>query len=252
MSSVPRVLGLGDRLSGLSGHREFRSTARTALGELLPGHEVLWTDIDLRSGTAVAEGLRGREPTLSQRLGRYACDHPSVLSYLRRPTDLTPRRVSDVASDRVWLRSAAYREVFRPIGGLRQLSLVVRLVAPARGKGFVVLRDGRDFADEERDLAGRVLPTLTLLDRTYAGGSLPEPARDSSLDEAREWCGLTPREHDILGLLADGLTATAIGRAAGISPLTVRKHLEHVYDKLGTHDRLLAVERARAHGLLSR
>jgi DNA-binding CsgD family transcriptional regulator len=67
-----------------------------------------------------------------------------------------------------------------------------------------------------------------------------------------EPCGpvLTRRETVILEHLAEGLSAEAIGNLTGISPRTVRKHLQHVYAKLGAHDRLVAVEVARAAGLL--
>lgn len=61
---------------------------------------------------------------------------------------------------------------------------------------------------------------------------------------------LTDRELEVLTLMADGLTAVAIGRRLGIAPGTVRKHVEHLYDKLSCHDRLLAVTHARAVGLL--
>ena len=37
-------------------------------------------------------------------------------------------------------------------------------------------------------------------------------------------------------LIADGLTAVAVGRALGISPHTVRKHAENAYAKLGVCD----------------
>lgn len=69
---------------------------------------------------------------------------------------------------------------------------------------------------------------------------------------APELCALvlTARENVILEHLAQGLSAEAIALLAGISPRTVRKHLQHVYAKLGAHDRLVAVEAARAAGLL--
>ena len=66
------------------------------------------------------------------------------------------------------------------------------------------------------------------------------------MQEAR----LTGRELTVLPLLAEGLTAAAIGRRLGISTRTVHKHLEHVYAKLGTADRLTTVLRARQMGLL--
>lgn len=61
---------------------------------------------------------------------------------------------------------------------------------------------------------------------------------------------LTEREIFILEHLARGLSADAIARVADISTRTVRKHLQHIYAKLGAHDRLVAVESARAAGLL--
>jgi DNA-binding CsgD family transcriptional regulator len=61
---------------------------------------------------------------------------------------------------------------------------------------------------------------------------------------------LTARERAVLRLIADGYTATAVARRLAIAPGTVRKHLEHAYFKLGHHDRLTAVGRARQLGLI--
>jgi DNA-binding NarL/FixJ family response regulator len=62
--------------------------------------------------------------------------------------------------------------------------------------------------------------------------------------------GLTPREVAVLSLLADGMTAEAIGRRLGISNRTVHKHTENLYRKLSATDRLMAVLRAQSLGLL--
>jgi DNA-binding NarL/FixJ family response regulator len=61
---------------------------------------------------------------------------------------------------------------------------------------------------------------------------------------------LTGREHAVLGYLADGLTAEAIARRMSTRPATVRKHLQNLYAKLGTSDRLGAVIRGRDLWLL--
>ena len=59
----------------------------------------------------------------------------------------------------------------------------------------------------------------------------------------------------LLALVASGMTAQAIGHAERISPRTVRKHLQHVYAKLGrgAHrpelDKALLVARTRAEEL---
>jgi DNA-binding transcriptional LysR family regulator/DNA-binding CsgD family transcriptional regulator len=62
---------------------------------------------------------------------------------------------------------------------------------------------------------------------------------------------ITQREHEVMLALVEGLTAQQIARRLSVSPLTVRKHLEHLYAKLGCHDRLTAANRARELGLLA-
>jgi LuxR family maltose regulon positive regulatory protein len=61
---------------------------------------------------------------------------------------------------------------------------------------------------------------------------------------------LTPREQEILELLSAGLTNAEIAEKLIISPETVKKHLRHLYGKLGTGNRTEAVARARALSLL--
>ena len=52
---------------------------------------------------------------------------------------------------------------------------------------------------------------------------------------------LTGREREVVGLLAEGMTAVAMAHRLGVSRRTVEKHLENVYAKLGVRDRLAAV-----------
>jgi two-component system nitrate/nitrite response regulator NarL len=52
---------------------------------------------------------------------------------------------------------------------------------------------------------------------------------------------LTPREQEILGLLADGLEQEAIADRLFITPKTVAKHIERILSKLGVHSRAQAV-----------
>ena len=60
---------------------------------------------------------------------------------------------------------------------------------------------------------------------------------------------LTPREAQVLGLLAEGLSNKAMAKRLGISPETVKDYLNGVYRKLGVGDRLSAINRARELGL---
>ena len=63
-------------------------------------------------------------------------------------------------------------------------------------------------------------------------------------------CALTPREQQILLLLAEGLTATAISGQLYISRATVRNHIQHILAKLGLHSKIEAVAYAYRHGLI--
>jgi RNA polymerase sigma factor (sigma-70 family) len=55
---------------------------------------------------------------------------------------------------------------------------------------------------------------------------------------------LTPRQNDLLRLVAAGHTNTQIARRLGISEGTVRTHLENIYEKLQVTSRTAAVTRA--------
>ena len=61
---------------------------------------------------------------------------------------------------------------------------------------------------------------------------------------------LTPRELDVLRLVADGRSDRAIAEALFIGPGTVRSHLANVYGKLGVRSRTGAVAVARRRGIL--
>jgi DNA-binding CsgD family transcriptional regulator len=55
---------------------------------------------------------------------------------------------------------------------------------------------------------------------------------------------LTAREHEVLQWLAGGKTDRDIAEILSISPRTVHKHLQRIYEKLGVETRTAAVMRA--------
>ena len=61
---------------------------------------------------------------------------------------------------------------------------------------------------------------------------------------------LTARESEVLGMIAEGLSAPEIGRRIHLSPTTVKTHLHTLYEKLGVSDRAAAVAEAMRRGLL--
>jgi DNA-binding NarL/FixJ family response regulator len=63
---------------------------------------------------------------------------------------------------------------------------------------------------------------------------------------------LTEREHQVLALLADGLTPAEVAQDLIISRSTVGTHIEHIYEKLGARTRAHAVGIAFRSGVLER
>jgi two-component system nitrate/nitrite response regulator NarL len=62
---------------------------------------------------------------------------------------------------------------------------------------------------------------------------------------------LTPRERDVLALLAEGLSNKRAARDLGVSESTVKFHVQALYSKLGVQSRAGAVARGIALGLVS-
>lgn len=75
---------------------------------------------------------------------------------------------------------------------------------------------------------------------------LPAQSRPSS---ARLPDGLTPREAEVLALIAAGLSNTEIAEHLVVSEGTVKSHINHLLAKIGARDRAQAVTYAYQHGL---
>ncbi len=73
---------------------------------------------------------------------------------------------------------------------------------------------------------------------------LPRPTQPQGLDE------LTAREHEVLRLMADGLSNAEIGEQLFITETTVKTHVTHVLQKLNLRDRVQAVVLAYQTGLV--
>jgi len=75
-----------------------------------------------------------------------------------------------------------------------------------------------------------------------AAVAAPAPAAAELPDE------LTPREAEVLTLIAEGLTNTEIAERLVVSAATVKSHVNHIFAKIGARDRAQAVVYAYANG----
>jgi len=66
----------------------------------------------------------------------------------------------------------------------------------------------------------------------------------------REHLSITPREMEILELIAQGLSNREIAEKLCVSENTVKTHSSRVFDKLGARRRTQAVQRGKEFGLL--
>jgi DNA-binding NarL/FixJ family response regulator len=75
------------------------------------------------------------------------------------------------------------------------------------------------------------------------GGSRGPGARSELPDE------LTPREAEVLALIAEGLTNAEIAERLIVSPTTVKSHINHLFAKAGLRDRAQAINYAYRSGI---
>ena len=166
--------------------------------------------------------------------GSRFCSYPDRTSDLRSVIT-----IGDFYSVRQWHSTGMYTDLYRPQG--MEHTLALYLPGPpgpaAELRGYVRLYfhrgPGPDFSERDRALLVLLRPHLlqAYLDAEQCRHPVPR---------------LTPRQNDLLHLVAAGHTNTQIARRLGISEGTVRTHLENIYERLSVSSRAAAVTRAFA------
>ena len=96
---------------------------------------------------------------------------------------------------------------------------------------------------------GQLAVEPQLLREALASREDPPSAAESARQRAEQYA-LTPREHDVLLLVAEGLTNKEIGGRLSITEDTVKKHVQNIIWKLRAADRTQAAIMALKLGLL--
>ena len=144
--------------------------------------------------------------------------------------------ISDFISDREFLGGGLYAEVCKPLG-VRAVMKVFLPTGPATGASLVFDTTRSRFTETDRLTLQRVVPHLRQLRRNALARRTYPALMDSTTAARMRLLRLTPRERVVLARAAAGETNTVIAAALFVSPGTVRKHLEHIYDKLEVRTR---------------
>jgi len=133
-------------------------------------------------------------------------------------------------------------------GQIDKRQILEALQLGARG---VVLKDAagehlaaciRAVMEGQYWLEGRPVQNLVQVLRELAAQTAPPP---------RKTFGLTPRELEVIGLIAEGSTNKHIAHSFGISEETVKRHLTNIFNKLGVGNRLELALFALNHNLIA-
>jgi DNA-binding CsgD family transcriptional regulator len=165
--------------------------------------------------------------------------HCEPCSYPDRTGDLrSVLTIADFYTARQWHSTGMYADLYRPKGFEHELMLTLPS-GPGRGTSgagqtlrmFLLRGPGSDFSEADRALLTLLRPHLhqAYTDAERRRHPVPE---------------LTPRQWQLMDLLAAGHTNAQIARRLGVSEGTVRTHLENIYRRLGVSNRSAAITRA--------
>ena len=209
-----------------------------ALMRMVPGEFVGYNERELVSHKLLAASEApsvARSRDVADAVTTFCSEYP--LSMERHHVDVRALRISDFASPRQLHRLDYYDQALRPLGVEHQIRFWV--TAPSGVARFYSIsrcNESGNFTDRDRDMLQLLRPFLVALHERF----------DADVPESAQVDGLTNRETEILGWVARGKTNQEIAVLLIVSPHTVRKHLEHVYEKLRVNSRTAAVARAFA------
>jgi DNA-binding NarL/FixJ family response regulator len=106
-----------------------------------------------------------------------------------------------------------------------------------------LLKDRILDVDQLTDAIARVVAGGVVVDPQLVAALLERQRRADPLDE------LTPREREVLALMAEGLTDRGIAERLYVTPKTVETHIRHVFEKLEIPES--ALDNKRVHAVLA-
>jgi DNA-binding CsgD family transcriptional regulator len=233
-ADVRAALRLCGQLPAATDPQSLRRMTVRAVSGLVRCEAVCWYDwspLERRLALTTAPAELGTPEFLAAVAGTLP-KNPIALRLARLPT-APPLTISDFFGLRELRRTAIYANVYSRMGVTRELAVG----APAQA-GLICLsiyRRGRDYSQRDRARVELLRPPLITAVRLLSE-RVPVPS------------GLTARESEVLAALTTGATPSQIALELQVSLGTVRKHLEHIYRKLGVTHQGAAVARTLGIG----
>ena len=202
--------------------RVVREGLGTLLG-LLDGIELVGTAADGEEALTLARELDPDVVLMDLRMPR--CDGISAI-----------RRLSDRGERPRAIALTTFADDASVLGALR-----------AGARGYLTKDAGADQIRAAVEAVARGEAALDPAVQHHVIAALSEPAPAESSPDLPD--GLTPREVEVLALIAEGLTNAEIAGRLVVSGATVKTHVNHIFAKTGARDRAQAVVYAYGHGL---
>jgi PAS domain S-box-containing protein len=128
---------------------------------------------------------------------------------------------------------------------------VSTLAVPAElGATPLVIHLFREISPRPAVVSNGTVPTNGNGHGSASHGAPTNGAAEAQASSAEGNGSLTPRELEVLRLLAGGANTRVAAEQLRVSPATIRNHVQNLLGKLGVHSRLQAVAYANAHGLV--
>jgi DNA-binding NarL/FixJ family response regulator len=195
--------------------RVVREGLGTLLG-LLPGIELVGTAADGQEALDLAAEERPDVVLMDLRMPRM-----DGIEAIKR---LAARGVSAIAL-------TTYADDASVMGALR-----------AGARGYLTKDAGAEQIRSALEAVARGEAALDPAIQHHVLAAVSSPVADAPDD-------LTPREIEVLGLIAEGLTNAEIAARLVVSAATVKSHVNHIFAKIGARDRAQAVVYAYANGI---
>lgn len=209
------------------------------LGGLVPCDSVSFVDFDVASEVAYVDQeccgdqvttSCGDTPDPDDPFFRHywqtdCCSYPT-----RSGDDATVTKRSDFYTDLQWRRTPMFVEYFAADGVTHEMMCCLPTEA-TRTRRVIFFRSGStDFDERDRLVLSLLRPHLAEMEQRQQPTAVPQSS-------------LTPRQWEMMRLVAAGHTNAEIARRLYVTSNTVRKHLENIFERLQVGTRTAAVAR---------